>query len=179
MFGWESLCAGLIGVLVVVACAAPEASRGAGQPAPAGQPDRRRAQLVPTGAAGVDDANAGWTVALEEVPQGSEAERVTTLLAGNDMPDVLRLQGLTVQQWIRRDAFVDLDPRIAGASLDMADFYEGPLAQYRYADSVWGIPDLATPEVVYYNKQAFADAGLRSARRHAGPTTTCARPQSR
>ena len=134
---------------------------GAGRPAPAGQPDRRRAQHVPTQRCRqIDDANAGWTVALEEVPQGSEAERVTTLLAGNDMPDVLRLQGLTVQQWIRRDAFVDLDPRIASTNLDMADFYEGPLDQYRYADTVWGIPDLATPEVVYYNKQAFADAGL-------------------
>lgn len=108
----------------------------------------------------LDTANPGWTVALEEVPQGSEAERVTTQLAADDLPDVLRLQGLNVQQWVRREAFLDLTDRISSAELDLGDFYPGPLDQFRWQDRLFGLPDTATPEVVYFNRQAFADAGL-------------------
>lgn len=108
----------------------------------------------------IDEAHPGWTVALEEVPQGSEVEKVTTLLAGDDMPDVLRLQGLTVQQWIRRDAFVDLTQQIADAGLDLTDFYDGPLDQFRFEDGLWGIPDTATPEIVFFNTAAFAEVGI-------------------
>lgn len=108
----------------------------------------------------VDAAHPGWTVALEAVPQDAESERVTTQLAADDLPDVLRLQGLTVQQWIRREAFLDLTERIASAGLDLADFYSGPLDQFRWQGTSYGLPDTATPEVVYFNRQAFVDAGL-------------------
>jgi multiple sugar transport system substrate-binding protein len=108
----------------------------------------------------LDAANPGWTVVLEEIPQGAEIERITTQLAGGDLPDVLRVTGANVQQWIRRDAFLDLDDRIAAAGLDLADFYPGPLAQFTWNDAVWGVPDTASPEVVFYDRAAFADAGL-------------------
>lgn len=148
------------GLFVLAACGTPNASQ-----APVGlrlQVSLTAAELNSFRPAleEIDAANPGWTVALEEVPQGSEVEKVTTLLAGDDMPDVLRLQGLTVQQWIRRDAFADLTARIEAAELDLADFYDGPLAQFRFGDGLWGIPDTATPEVVYFNKAAFAEAGI-------------------
>src|SRR5688500_7710951 len=108
----------------------------------------------------LDAANSGWTVALEAVPQGSESEKVTTQLAADDLPDVLRLQGLNVQQWIRREAFFDLTDRISSAGLDLAEFYSDPLDQFRWQGTPYGLPDTATPEIVYFNRQAFADAGL-------------------
>ncbi len=108
----------------------------------------------------LDEAHPEFSVALEEVPQQNEAERVNTQLAGGDMPDVLRVQGLNVQQWIRRDAFLALDDRTSQSGFDLADFYEGPLAQYRFDDRLFGIPDTASPEVLFYNTDAFADAGL-------------------
>ena len=107
----------------------------------------------------LDAAHPEWIIRLETVPQGSEVEKVTSELTG-DLPDVLRLQGLNVQQWIRRNAFLDLTPRIDAAHLDLADFYEGPLEQFRWQDSVWGLPDTASPEVVFYNKAMFDVAGL-------------------
>jgi len=73
---------------------------------------------------------------------------------------VLRLQGLNVQQWIRRGAFLELTDQISSAGLDLADFYTGPLDQFRWQGTSYGLPDTATPEVVYFNRQAFADAGL-------------------
>lgn len=108
----------------------------------------------------VDVAHPEFTVTLEEVPQGSEVEKVTTLLAGDDLPDVMRVQGLNVQQWVRRNAFADLTARVQSAGLDLADFYPGPLNQFRYGAGLWGIPDTASPEIVYFNKSMFNAAGL-------------------
>lgn len=108
----------------------------------------------------VDAAHPEFNVTLEEVPQGSEVEKVTTLLAGDDLPDVLRVQGLNVQRWIRRNAFADLTARVQGAGLDLADFYPGPINQFRFGAGLWGVPDTATPEIVYFNRAMFTEAGV-------------------
>lgn len=108
----------------------------------------------------IDAAHPEFTVSLEQVPFGSEVEKVTTQLAANELPDVLRLQGLNVQQWIRRGAFADISERSREDSVDLEDFYPGPLDQFRHADVLWGLPDVATPEIVFYNKQMFEAAGV-------------------
>lgn len=145
--------------LLAVACAAPTASR---------QPVTLRLQvsLTPEELAtfapaieALDRAHPEWVIRLETVPQEAEVERVTSELTGG-LPDVLRLQGLNVQQWIRREAFLDLTTRIDAAKLDLADFYGGPLDQFRWRGALWGLPDSATPEVVFYNRSMFDAAGL-------------------
>jgi multiple sugar transport system substrate-binding protein len=108
----------------------------------------------------VDQAHPEFTVALEEVPQGSEVEKVTTQLAADDLPDLLRVQGLTVQQWIRRGAFLDLSARAQTAGINPADFYSGPVDQFRFDDKLWGIPDTASPEVVFFNRAMFEAGGI-------------------
>jgi len=108
----------------------------------------------------VDDAHPEFTVSLEEVPQASEAEKTNTELSGGDVPDVLRIQGLNVQQWIRRNAFLPLDDMASAGQFNLADFYAGPLGQYRWNDKLYGIPDTASPDVVFYNKTLFAAGGV-------------------
>jgi multiple sugar transport system substrate-binding protein len=110
----------------------------------------------------LDAAHPEFTVSLEQVPQANEAERINTQLAGDDMPDVLRVQGLNVQQWIRRDAFLAIDERISTTGLDLADFYDGPLAQFQWQDQLYGVPDTASPEVVFFDREAFGTAGLET-----------------
>ena len=108
----------------------------------------------------LDVAHPEWEVELETVPQGSEVEKVAADLAAGTLPDVLRVQGLNVQQWIRRSAFVDLDDLIAVDLEGAADFYPGPLEQFTWGGNVWGLPDTASPEVVFYNTAMFDAAGL-------------------
>lgn len=108
----------------------------------------------------LDAAHGEWVIRLETVPQGAEVERVTSQLAGDDLPDVLRVQGLNVQQWIRREAFLDLKTGVEAADLDVEDFYPGPLDQFRWRDTVWGLPDTASPDVVFFNTAMFDAAGL-------------------
>jgi multiple sugar transport system substrate-binding protein len=108
----------------------------------------------------LDATHPEWIIELEEVPQGGEVERVTSSLAAGDLPDVLRLTGINVQQWIRRNAFTDLTDPVAAAGLDLEDFYPGPVDQFRWNDGLWGLPDTASPELVYFDRAAFTAAGL-------------------
>lgn len=108
----------------------------------------------------VQAAHPEWSIELEVIPQQSVVEKVSTQLAGNDLPDVFRAQGLLVQQWVRQNAFLDLTPFIEKSNLDMEDFYPGPVAQFRWNGKLYGIPDTAAPDVVFYNKDMFDAAGL-------------------
>ncbi|HOQ98654.1 MAG TPA: sugar ABC transporter substrate-binding protein [Anaerolineae bacterium] len=105
-------------------------------------------------------AHPEWKIILETVPQQGAAEKINAELAGNTLPDVLRLGGLSAQQWIRQNAFLDLSARIQASALDLNDFYSGPLDQFRWQGTLWGLPDTAAPDVVFYNKAMFRAAGL-------------------
>jgi multiple sugar transport system substrate-binding protein len=88
------------------------------------------------------------------------AEKINTQLAANDLPDVVRSQGLLVQQWLRQGAFLDLTPLIAESKLDLTDFYAGPLTQFQWQEQTWGLPDTAAPDLLFYNKALFDAAGV-------------------
>jgi multiple sugar transport system substrate-binding protein len=108
----------------------------------------------------LDQAHPEWEIILETTPQSSVLEKINAQLAGNDLPDILRVEGLQAQQWIRQNAFLDLTPLIDKGKIDLGDFYPGPLDQFRWKGELWGLPDTAAPEVVFYNKAMFDAAGL-------------------
>ncbi|MFW9894099.1 MAG: ABC transporter substrate-binding protein, partial [Candidatus Thorarchaeota archaeon] len=108
----------------------------------------------------LDEAHSEWNIVLETTPQSGVIEKINTQLAGNDLPDVVRVQGLFAQQWIRQDAFLDLTERIENSRLDLNDFYAGPVDQFRWQEKLWGLPDSATPDIVFYNKDMFDAANL-------------------
>ena len=107
----------------------------------------------------LDEAHPEWEIVLETTPQSGVVEKINTQLAGNSLPDVVRVQGLFAQQWIRQNAFLDLADRLDD-QMDLDDFYAGPLEQFYWQDKLWGLPDTAAPDVVYYNKAMFDAAGL-------------------
>lgn len=108
----------------------------------------------------LDEEHPEWQIILETTPQSGFVEKVTTQLAGGSLPDVVRVQGLFAQQWIRQGAFLDLSEPIEASDLDLEDFFVGPLEQFRWQDKLWGLPDTAAPDVVFYNKEMFDEAGL-------------------
>ena len=151
-------------IFLLVACA-PIQSSPAGADAPVQL--RLAVSLTPqelaTFQAAVDTLDAAhdeWEIVLEVIPQQSVAEKINTQLAANDLPDVVRSQGLLVQQWLRQGAFLDLTPLIAESKLDLTDFYAGPLAQFQWQEQSWGLPDTAAPDLLFYNKALFDAAGV-------------------
>jgi multiple sugar transport system substrate-binding protein len=108
----------------------------------------------------LDRAHPEWEIVLETAPQASVVEKISSQLAGDDLPDVVRVEGLFAQQWMRKNAFLEMTSYIEKSKLDLNDFYPGPLEQFRWQDKLWGLPDTAAPDVVFYNKAMFDAAGL-------------------
>lgn len=153
----------LLSVMLISSCSSPSAGG-----APAGPVQLRLGvSLTPQELATyqvaiktLDDQHPEWEIILENTPQSGIIETITAQLAGNDLPDVVRLQGLMAQQWIRQSAFMDLNSRIETSAMDLYDFYPGPLEQFVWQDHYFGLPDTAAPDVVFYNKDLFDQAGL-------------------
>ena len=108
----------------------------------------------------VDQAHADWTVELETTPQSGIVEKINAQMAGNALPDVVRLSGLLVHRWVRQDAFLELSDLVEQDAVDLEDFYQGPLDQFRWNGRLWGIPDTAAPDLVFYNLDMFDAAGV-------------------
>ncbi len=106
----------------------------------------------------LDAAHPEGAVALETVPQADFFQDLNDRIAAGTLPDVVRVSGLQVQQWLRQGAFLDLTDRLGKRELD--DFYREPLKQFRWKGKLWGLPDTAAPELVFYNKAMFDAAGL-------------------
>ena len=124
----------------------------------------------------LDAAHPEWVIPLENVPQDSETEKITSELAADDLPDLLRLQGSNVQQWIRRAAFLDLTGRITAAGLDLADFYRARSTSSAGMTSC-GAARQRLAEIVFFDKKAFADAGLEPPT-DTWTSMTCGPPRS-
>jgi multiple sugar transport system substrate-binding protein len=106
----------------------------------------------------LDQAHPEWDVVLETVPQADFFKDLNAQVEAGTLPDVVRVSGLQVQQWLRQGAFLDLTDRVCDANLD--DFYPRTLEQFRWQHKFWGLPDTAAPELVFYNKAMFDAAGL-------------------
>lgn len=108
----------------------------------------------------LDAAHPEFEVALEPVPQGALPERANARLAAGTLPDVVRVEGLSAQQWIRRGAFLELTGRPELAALDLSDYFPGVLAPFSWQGALWALPDTASPDLLYFNKAMFDAAGL-------------------
>lgn len=112
------------------------------------------------GIAAIEAAHPEWNIEVEAIPQEGRLEKITAEIASQTLPDLLLTDGSSVQQWIRQGAFADLTKYIANDSLDLTTYYAGPLEQFAYNGSQYGIPYDGAPEVVYYNKGMFDAAGV-------------------
>lgn len=107
----------------------------------------------------LDQQHPEWTIALEQVPQQDRLTRLNTLIAAGTLPDVILSDGTSAQQFIRQGAFEDLGPFMQQDSVRATDFYTEPMAQFAFDGKQFGLPAVAAPEIVFYNKQLFDAAG--------------------
>jgi multiple sugar transport system substrate-binding protein len=108
----------------------------------------------------LDAAHPEFVVELEPVPQQAFGERANARIASGTLPDVVRIEGLSAQRWIRGGAFLDLAsaPGFDPALLD--GYFPGVFAPFRWNDALWALPDTATPDLLYFNKTMFDAAGV-------------------
>lgn len=92
---------------------------------------------------------------------GSYSETMTKVLTavqGNNSPDLAVLFSIDLHTLLSLEAIEKLNPYFESSYLD--DFFEGFMSNSQVGDDVWSIPFQRSTIVLYYNKDAFREAGL-------------------
>lgn len=94
-----------------------------------------------------------------------DAQKLSTAIAGNVPPALVRQGRFNIGDFASRDAFQRLDDLIARDEgrpdgVHKRDFYAAAWNEATFDGSVYGIPDSLDDRALYYNRDAFRAAGL-------------------
>lgn len=84
--------------------------------------------------------------------------KVMTAVQGNNAPDIAVLLSTDLYSLISMNALEDLTPRFSQEYFD--GFYDAFMGNTKSGDNVWSVPFQRSTIVLYYNKDAFKEAGL-------------------
>ncbi|MER3555926.1 MAG: sugar ABC transporter substrate-binding protein [Meiothermus sp.] len=107
------------------------------------------------------DSNPRVNVAVEVTPFADYPRKVAIQVASGDAPDVGWLAERDVPAFLASNALVDLRPSLyADRNFDAADFPASALNLWRKGNGIYGVPFSNSPQVLFYNKDLFAKAGV-------------------
>src|SRR5262245_57603105 len=120
-------------------------------------------KLVDGLAADFEKENPG--IKVKPIYSGSYQESITkalTAVKGNDAPTMSVLLSTDMYTLIDEDAIVPFDPLIKTAedTAWLKSFYPAFMENSQTGGKTWGIPFQRSTIVLYYNKEAFKEAGL-------------------
>lgn len=104
--------------------------------------------------------NPNISVELVPIQYGSSSfrDRYITAAQANAGPDVLMSDIIWSPEFAAIGAALPIDDYLPEGKLD--EFYPGPVDTLRYEGSVYGFPFYTNALAMFYNKDAFAEAGL-------------------
>lgn len=100
-------------------------------------------------------------IKIKPIYGGSYQDTVTkvmTAVQGNNAPDIAVLLSTDLYSLISMNALEDLTPRFSQEYFD--GFYDAFMGNTKSGDNVWSVPFQRSTIVLYYNKDAFKEAGL-------------------
>jgi sn-glycerol 3-phosphate transport system substrate-binding protein len=91
--------------------------------------------------------------------------RAQAAIQAGQPPDVAILLSTDLYTLLNMDGIIPLDDYIASKEgLDIGDFFDAFMSNSMSDGKIWGIPWQRSTPVLYYNKDAFAEAGLDPAK---------------
>lgn len=87
----------------------------------------------------------------------SYRDKFVTQATGGAGPDIILSDVVWVPQLAAMNTIIPIGDKAKGV---IDQFYEGPVKTVTYKGEIYGLPWEASPMAIYYNKQAFKDAGL-------------------
>jgi multiple sugar transport system substrate-binding protein len=112
------------------------------------------------------NADGAYTIEVLSIPSDYYV-KLSTLIAANNTPDFFWMTQELVSKYAKLGAIADLTDNLNNSeNLKPEEFYEGVLASATYEDKYYGVPWIANPLMVYYNKDLFDEAGIA----HPSPT---------
>ena len=106
-------------------------------------------------------ANEGVTVEIVSLPWGQAFEKLATMVAGGDIPDVVEMPDTWLALYAGSDQLVSLENHIAGWEHG-GSLTDKTLAMGRQVGDAYMIPYGFYLRAMFYNKKLLAEAGIDS-----------------
>ena len=107
-----------------------------------------------------EEANGEYTIEVLSIPSDYYV-KISTKIAARKSPDFFWLTQELISKYADMGALADITAQFEASSTLKPDmFYEGVLASAQYNGSYWGLPWIANPMMVYYNKTMFEELGI-------------------
>lgn len=113
-----------------------------------------------------EEAAGEYSIEVLSIPSDYYV-KMSSLIAAKKSPDFFWLTQELVSKYADMGAIANLTEQFEQSETLTPDrFYEGVLASATYQDSYWGLPWIANPMIVYYNKTMLNELGITA------PTST-------
>jgi multiple sugar transport system substrate-binding protein len=98
------------------------------------------------------------SISIEIVPEFDNQKLLTGVASGN-VPDLLWLDRAAIASWAARDVLLPLDDFFGANQITETDFYPAAIAEVKYNDQYFGLPQFMDVRALYVNNQAVSEAG--------------------
>ena len=87
--------------------------------------------------------------------------KISTKIAAKNCPDFFWMTQELISKYAQMGALANITEQFQGSENLTPDmYYEGVVASAMYDGSYWGLPWIANPLIVYYNKDMFDELGI-------------------
>jgi len=107
-----------------------------------------------------EDANSDIKLDVQSYPGDGYSEKITTMIAGNNAPDVMLLFEADAIRLAAAGQIDPLDQYLEGGDLSSDDFIPAVADLAEKMDGTYGLPWCYAAQVLYYNKDLFDAAGV-------------------
>ena len=105
--------------------------------------------------------NPGITVKIVNVAGPNWGrQKVETLIAGGQAPDVMQLNTGQFEAFAARGALLDLDPYFTKDKVDLNAYVAGTWPGCKYTGKIYGTPRFLSVHATYFNRGMFRKAGI-------------------
>ncbi|SEO51742.1 multiple sugar transport system substrate-binding protein [Amphibacillus marinus] len=113
-----------------------------------------------------ENADGEYTVKALSIPSDYYI-KLATQISSNNAPDFFWMTQELISRYANLGAITDLTEKLEQSEQLTPDlFYDGVLASATYEDRYYGVPWIANPLMIYYNKDLFDQEGID----HPSPT---------
>lgn len=102
------------------------------------------------------------TIKEEAVAHDPYRDRMTTLGASGELPDVFLANGSMIIDFASKDYVISWDDLIAEDTAWSDDFVAGAFDDFEVDDQIYGVPvKMSAVHTIYYNKEIFEEVGIQ------------------
>jgi len=99
------------------------------------------------------------TVVEQQIPHEDLHAKLVTSVAGEEVPDIVRMDIIWVPEFAEMGALAPLDGYDTFSSL-AENVFPGPLNTCKWGDNYYGVPLTTNTRVLFWNRSMFEEAGI-------------------